>query len=291
MIITRLKGGLGNQLFQSAAGLRLARARNTKLLVDRSLLESSAFRTARSYEMDAFRFSAEMACPKDVKTLAPPVLSRIRRRITRLSGSNSGFPEKERHFHFDPDVLSLPDGVCLDGYWQSEFYFADSVDRVRKEFTFKKSPVGKNVEIIAEMASCNAVSLHVRRGDYVTDPGANAIHGVCSVDYYYRAIDYISERVPNPVYFLFSDDPEWVRENLELRGPASVIDHNGLEAGCEDLRLMSQCKHHIIANSSFSWWGAWLNSNPNKIVVAPEGWFADGPRDTSDLIRASWVKL
>ncbi|MCH7643659.1 MAG: alpha-1,2-fucosyltransferase [Myxococcales bacterium] len=291
MVITKLKGGLGNQLFQSAAGLRLACARKTKLKMDLSALEDQACRTPRSYEMGAFQFSAEIASLSEVAALVLPAPSRFRGWLPNWTGVRSNPSATERHFHFDPDVLSLPDGSCLEGYWQSERYFADSTDRVRKEFSFRKPPLGQSAEIIAKMASCIAVSLHVRRGDYLTDPAANATHGVCSLDYYRTAIDYISERVSTPVFFLFSDEPEWVRENLEFRGSATVIDHNGPEAGYEDLRLMSQCAHHIIANSSFSWWGAWLNPNRNKIVVAPEKWFADGLRDTSDLLPANWVKL
>jgi hypothetical protein len=291
VIITKLKGGLGNQLFQSAAGLRLAYARKTQLKMDLSELKNPTVDTPRSYEMGSFRFSAEFANPSEVAALVAPATSRIRRCLGIRSGARPSSPAIERHFHFDPEVRSLPDGVCLDGYWQSELYFSDAADRVRKEFAYAVPPMGRNAEMIAEIDACNAVSLHVRRGDYVTDPSANATHGTCDLNYYYRAIDYINERVPNPTFFSFSDEPKWVRENLEFPGSAITIDHNGPEAGCEDLRLMSRCAHHIIANSSFSWWGAWLNPNPNKIVVAPEEWFADGLRDTSDLIPSSWVRL
>jgi len=291
MVITKLKGGLGNQLFQSAAGLRLAFTRKATLKVDLSALDNPGSFAPRSYEMGGFRFSAEIADPSEVAAQAEPAPRGLRRLFSRWRNASAGSPAIERHFCFDPDVLSLPDGVCLEGYWQSERYFSDAADRVRKEFSFRNPPVGKNAEILNEVAACNSVSLHVRRGDYVTNPETNATHGVCSIDYYYRAIDFIRERVSNPSFFLFSDEPKWVRENLEFDGSTTVVDHNGPDAGCEDLRLMSHCQHHIIANSSFSWWGAWLNPNRNKIVVAPEHWFADGLRDTSDLIPETWVKL
>jgi hypothetical protein len=291
MIIAKLKGGLGNQLFQSAAGLRLALARETTLKLDPSALEDPGTGTPRSFEMGAFRFSAEIADPSEVAACAAPAPSGFGRLLARWRNAKPDSRAIERHFHFDPDVLTLSDGVCLDGYWQSERYFADASDRVREEFRFRNPPSGRNAEIIDEMAACNAVSLHVRRGDYVTNPAANATHGTCPLDYYYRAIDYIRERVPNPSFFLFSDDPKWIRENLEFDGPATVIDHNGPDSGSEDLRLMSHCQHHIIANSSFSWWGAWLNPNLHKIVVAPQRWFSDELRDTSDLVPATWMRL
>jgi len=291
VIITKLKGGLGNQLFQSAAGLRLAYLRKTQLKVELSELKNPNVHTPRRYEMDSFRFSAEIASPADMAAIAGSARGVIRTWFARRFEAKSGFPARERHFHFDPDVMSLPDGSCLDGYWQSELYFADVRDRVRQEFSFRTQPIGRNAELISEIDSCSAVSLHVRRGDYVTDPSANAVHGVCTLDYYCKAIDYIKERVPNPVFFLFSDEPEWAKKNLEFCGPSIAVDHNGPESGCEDLRLMSRCAHHIIANSSFSWWGAWLNPNSNKIVVAPKKWFSDGLRDTSDLIPVNWVKL
>ena len=291
MVITKLKGGLGNQLFQSAAGLRLASTKNTKLKVDLSALENRGSCMPRSYEMDAFQFSAEIANPSEVAAHVAPSPGGLKALLPRRRNASPDTPAVERSFRFDPDVLSLPDGVCLEGYWQSERYFSDAADRVRKEFSFRNPPVGKNAEILNEVAACNSVSLHVRRGDYVTNPVTNATHGVCSLDYYYRAIDYIRERVSTPTFFLFSDEPKWVRENLELGGSATVIDHNDPDAGCEDLRLMSHCQHHIIANSSFSWWGAWLNPNLNKIVVAPERWFSDAMRDVSDLIPATWMKL
>ena len=143
----------------------------------------------------------------------------------------------------------------------------------------------------AEIAACNAVSLHVRRGDYAADPVVTSMHGLCPLDYYDRAVEYVLGRVSDPAFFLFSDDPDWVREHLKLRGSVSVVDHNGPDSGSEDLRLMSLCRHHIIANSTFSWWGAWLDPRPDKLVIAPKRWFADESLDTSDLLPAGWVKL
>ena len=146
-------------------------------------------------------------------------------------------------------------------------------------------------ELMAKIESCHSVSLHVRRGDYASDPVFLAMHGLCPLDYYERAVKHVSERVSDPVFFLFSDDPDWVRANLNVHGTVEVVDQNGPDAGSEDLRLMSRCRHHIVANSTFSWWGAWLNGGAPKIVVAPQRWFADESMNAVDLIPEAWVKL
>jgi hypothetical protein len=291
VIISRLEGGLGNQMFQYAAGLRLATARNTRLKLDLSGLDDPTIRTPRSYELDAFAVTAELASPSDIEPIMARSGGLIGGLAARWPRDRSRPATVERTFCFDPQVLLLPDGVCLRGYWQSERYFEDVSDLVREELTFRASAVGRNAETLKEIAACNSVSLHVRRGDYMTDPAVYAMHGVCSIDYYHHAVDHIRERVANPTFYLFSDEPEWVRENLDLGGSVRLVDHNGPEDGSEDLRLMSRCAHHIIANSTFSWWGAWLNPGPDKIVIAPKRWFADDSLDTSDLLPASWVKL
>jgi hypothetical protein len=291
VIITRLKGGLGNQLFQYAAGFRLAAVRNVELKLDLSEFDNRKYRTPRSYELVVFEITAEHAAARDIASISTSSRRSIRRWLPERFRSHSSTAVFERQFQFDPEVLSLPDGVIMDGYWQSERYFAEVADLVREEFSFKQPAAGKNVDVAAEISACNAVSLHVRRGDYAADAVAMSTHGVCPLDYYYRAVEYVTERVSEPVFFLFSDDPDWVRENLKLSGPVSLVDHNGADAGSEDLRLMSRCAHHIIANSTFSWWGAWLNPSPKKIVVAPKQWFADDSLDTSDLLPSNWVKL
>jgi hypothetical protein len=291
VIISRLEGGLGNQMFQYAAGLRLAMARNTQLKLDLSGLDDPTIRTPRSYELDAFAITAELAGPSDIEAIMARSGGLVARLMARWSRDRSRTAAVERTFCFDPQVLLLPDGVCLRGYWQSERYFEDASDLVREELTFRTTAVGLNAETLNAIAACNSVSLHVRRGDYITDPAVYAMHGVCSADYYHRAVEHMRERVADPTFYLFSDEPEWVRENLDLGDSVRLVDHNGAENGFEDLRLMSRCAHHIIANSTFSWWGAWLNPSPDKIVVAPKRWFADESIDSSDLLPESWVKL
>jgi hypothetical protein len=149
---------------------------------------------------------------------------------------------------------------------------------------------GKNADIAEQIGRVNAVSLHVRRGDYVKNPKTTATHGLCSLDYYHTAIRYIYETVEQPYFFIFSDDMAWVKEHLKIDAPCQYVDHNQGKESFNDMHLMSLCKHHIIANSSFSWWGAWLNSSPEKIVIAPNKWFAN-QNNIKDLLPNDWVTL
>lgn len=294
MVIVKLIGGLGNQLFQYAAGRRLAHVRGRELKLDMSGLDNPDYRAVRRYELAPFNVIQTFASEEEISRLTQPppgLLSRFFLRVTRKIECPCMSYVKERHYHFDPRILDLPDGVYLDGYWQSERYFADAAELIRKEVKVNAPLTGCNAELAREIGDHQAVSLHVRRGDYITDPITHRAHGVCDLQYYARAVAYIATRVDAPMFFVFSDDPEWVRENLKLSYPLRVVDHNGPEHGHEDMRLMSLCQHHIIANSSFSWWGAWLNPRPDKIVVAPERWFNNHSADTRDLYPAGWVRL
>jgi hypothetical protein len=197
----------------------------------------------------------------------------------------------EKYFHYDPSIETLPNKSYIDGYWQSEKYFKRIEPTVRKEFTLITSPSTKNQKIIDKIKSCESVSLHIRRGDYVTDPKTNTLYGTCPPEYYEKAIQLMKDKVKHPVYFVFSDDPEWIRSNMVTGYPQHVVDINGPDDAHEDLRLMSCCKHHIIANSSFSWWGAWLSNNPKKVVVAPKKWFNNYHKDEQDVVPENWVRV
>ena len=151
--------------------------------------------------------------------------------------------------------------------------------------------MGKDKEIGGNISSCESVSLHIRRGDFVSNARTSTIHGTCNLNYYYRCVEEITKNVKNPHFFIFTDDTGWVSKNVKLSYPATVIDHNGRKKSYEDLMLMSLCSHNIIANSSFSWWGAWLNRNPNKMVFAPLRWFAKDDISTRDLIPEKWRRI
>jgi Glycosyl transferase family 11 len=205
---------------------------------------------------------------------------------------------QEKHFHFDPRILSLHDGVCLHGYWQSEKYFSDVADIIRREFQVKLPATGPDEKLRETVASTDSVSVHFRRGDYAANPVSNRIHGVLPLDYYRRCVQELTKTVRAPHFFVFSDEPQWVRDHLRLSYPTTIVEHqvngSGAHADIKDLRLMSQCKHHIIANSSFSWWGAWLSPHQNKMVFAPRQWFTKeglASARVDDLLPDGWIAL
>ncbi|HXE95465.1 MAG TPA: alpha-1,2-fucosyltransferase [Dongiaceae bacterium] len=289
MIIVKLIGGLGNQMFQYAAARSLSLRHGTELKLDLFFLEGEQVgNTPRKFELDNFCITAEKASRWEVSSMSGRGSSRLATTCARLFQRAAGYTDyREKFFHFDPRVSTLPDNVYLEGYWQSERYFADIGDIIRKEFMVTPPLTGRNLELACEIQSVNSVSLHVRRGDYVTE---EKTHGVCDIEYYRKAEERVAQELGNPEFFVFSDDPEWVASNLKLRHPARYIRNNG-GMPHEDLRLMSLCRHNIIANSSFSWWGAWLNDNPGKSVFAPREWFRDKRYNTADILPESWIKL
>ena len=197
---------------------------------------------------------------------------------------------RNRASRFDPSVLSAPRDAYLDGYWQSEQYFLDAAERIRADFTFPAPADDRNADLLKKIRETpSAVSVHVRRGDYASDAKTNAYHGLMGVDHYRRACAVIREAVDSPEYFVFSDDPAWCRGNLELEG-ATFVDWNTGPTSWEDMRLMSTCRHHILANSSFSWWGAWL-SKEEGVTVAPRRWFLTPDNNTKDLLPSHWLSL
>jgi hypothetical protein len=189
-------------------------------------------------------------------------------------------------------MLRIPDGVFLSGYWQSEKYFSDAIGVIRDTFAFRRPPSGLNNSLATQIAAQNAtaISLHVRRGDYVHKAAVSQTHGSCSLSYYDAAVRHMASHVKTPHFYVFSDDTDWVRANLNMPFPHVFVEHNRGSASYEDMRLMSLCRHHIIANSSFSWWGAWLNADPEKIVVAPDKWF-NNENVVEDLFLSDWVRL
>jgi len=260
MVVSNIIGGLGNQMFQYAASRAVALAHNTSFKLDISGF--SNYKLHQGFELErVFNCSIEIAKESDIRNILGWQSSAlIRRLVSRPSMSilrNVG-NVVEPHFHYWLGIKNVPYDCYLAGYWQSEKYFVDIAGQIRNDFTFKLPLEGRNVELVKKLKQMNAVSLHVRRGDYVSNTYTTATHGVCSLAYYQAAIQYIAERVEKPVFFIFSDDITWVENNLEIGFPCLHVDHNhGIES-YNDMRLMSLCQHHIIANSSFSWWGLGL---------------------------------
>lgn len=282
MIVLILKDGLGNQLFQYAAAKSLAAKLNTTLKLDTQSFQKNKL---RQYALSNFQIDELFVSPLE------RILFRLKNAYSRFFNSIGlkirAFRYFERELAYDPGFLKLPDNICVEGYWQTEKNFLSISTLIRQQFQVRGEPDTVNAACITKMRLVQSVSLHVRRGDYVTDQTTNSIHGVCSLDYYQQAIAFIKSKVENPYFFIFSDDMAWVKQNLEIEGsPVEFITHNGSK-DYEDLRLMYSCKHNIIANSSFSWWGAWLNSNPGKLVTAPANWFKS-TRVNPDLLPQSW---
>lgn len=292
MIITKIIGGLGNQMFQYAVGRAVSLKLGQTLLLDVS--DFSTYELHHGFELQrVFNCQAATAGKADVQGVlgwqySPAIRRLVVKKRLRLVRRPSLVIEP--HYHYWPGIEDVPLNCYLDGYWQSEKYFAKSESVLRSDFTFTNGLTGKNIDIVEQIDRHNAVSIHVRRGDYATNMVTNATHGLCSLDYYQRAIEYIRERVECPHFYIFSDDIRWVRNNLAVAEPCVYIDHNQGTESYNDMRLMSLCRHNIIANSTFSWWGAWLNSRANKIVIAPHKWFANN-YDISDLYPRGWVAL
>lgn len=296
MIIVRLMGGMGNQLFQYALGRRLSLLTGEPLKLDAGDWRPGSSRC----RLDRFRIAADLASPQEVERLTGihrgrGFVARAHRRISRRLISLFPAPSMkvvtERSCRFDPTVLDSQGNVYLDGYWQSEKYFKDVEQTIRSELTLSQPPDRDNQELLAGILSGESVSIHVRRGDYVSDPHIASVIGSCPPDYYAAAIDAVLPDVGNPEFYVFSDDIGWCRTHLPTNHPTSFVEHNGPERDWEDFRLMSACRHHVIANSSFSWWASWLCPHPDKVVVAPERWFADPGRDSSDIVPESWQRI
>ncbi len=286
MIITKLYGGLGNQMFQYAAGRAMSIHNDSDFFLDVSWFEKIKGNTDRKYELESFNIMERFILEKDRRMLKGQLFS-LR---SKFGFFKKGYI-KEKRFNFEPDILKLSGNVYLDGYWQSEKYFKNVEEIIRGEFTLKKPLNIKSEKLKEQIEKNNSISIHIRRGDYVADPKTNQFHGVCSPEYYYKAVKIITEKINNPVFFIFSDDIEWARENFKLNYPTVYIDKSFGLKDAEEMILMSKCKNHIIANSSFSWWGAWLGLNKNKIVIAPKKWFNNPNVDTSDLIPESWIVI
>jgi len=269
MIVAKLIGGRGNQLFQYAIARHLAHINNTDILIDISEFETYKL---HSYALSHLNIVEKIATKRDIELLVKV---------------------KEKHFHFDPCFKKFGDNILMQGYWQSEKYFCEIKHILDNEFSVKYPLSDKNLEIYKLIIGSNSVSIHVRRSDYLPNSHSDQIFDNLNLTYYNSAIQIFANELEKPCFFVFSDDPEWVKSNLKINFPHIYVDHNTAITAYEDMRLMSLCKHNIIANSSFSWWGAWLNRNEEKKVIAPIKWFNNNVRniDCRDIIPKTWVRI
>ena len=275
-------------MFQYAAGKALAIKNGDVLKLYTSDLENAPAigNIKREFGLKDFALTTALATKEEVAPLVPGnnLLARIFKKIkAEIWGSNN--------LLFDPNFFSQTGDVYLNGYWQSPRYFDEIRDALLVDFQLREPTPALFDAFSSKIKSTTAVSIHVRRGDYASNPVVRRQFGICSKQYYQNAISTITARIPNATFFIFSDEPEWVKNNLNLAGESTVvyIPQNGM-SDTHSLVLMSQCQHHIIANSSFSWWAAWLNQNPAKIVIAPTPWF-NSLRYDAHLIPDTWHTL
>lgn len=279
-------------MFQYAAGRSLALERGQPFRQDVSGFTGYALH--QGFELQrVFNIPVGIANETEVRSIlgwqSLPQVQRFMARSGMAVFRRRGFVV-EPYFHYWPEIKNVPTDCYLRGYWQSEKYFHDVASVIRNDFTFKNPLTRQNAELAVQIGQENAVSLHVRRGDYVKNPKTTATHGLCSLDYYQAAIRYICDRVEQPYFFIFSDDIAWVKKHLKMNLPCRYVDHNHGAESYNDMHLMSLCRHCIIANSSFSWWGAWMNRYVDKIVVVPQRWFANH-NNVKDLFPSGWVPL
>lgn len=279
----KLYGGLGNQMFQFATGFTIAKRKNTKLSLDLSYINQRQL--FNGFELDkVFNIFSKVVFlnkPLSIKSIS---LEEI---LIKFDKTFYNF--KEPHFHYTPKILNIPNHSFLDGYWQSELYFNEYEKEIKELFTFSNISDEKNHSIALDINKSNSVSIHIRRGDFLLNRNDN--HNIDLKEYYLNAIKKTYEYVKDPKFFIFTDDPDWVLKNFILDQPSHVVNINHGTKSFIDMYLMSLCKINIIANSSFSWWSAWLNSKKNKIVFAPKYWFKDKSICTKNLIPNTWKIL
>jgi hypothetical protein len=294
MIIVKLQGGLGNQMFQYAFASILSKIIGSQVLLDISSFDNDIKKggfTPRNFELKVFENNYNLANSENINTFHK--LSDVNK-IKKFLGIRYPQFYKEESYRFQPDALKIDYDVFLMGYFQSFKYYIGYEDVVQKKFSFSFIKLGEfNKTLLLKVKTCNSVAIHIRRGDYIADKSINQYHGICSIDYYLEAILYIASQQKSIILVFFSDDITWVKEQFKsLKHPTIFVDNN-TDNGCIDMFLMSSCKHNIIANSSFSWWAAWLNKNQSKTVICPRKWFNDSEmqNEAKDLIPKEWIRL
>ena len=291
MLCVKITDGLGNQLFQYAVGKSISIKKHTDLYIDKSWYQKDTGEfTKRNFSLTLFNAKYQEANTKQIKSIINPKLPfGIRSIYWRIQNTLPYFKKKwvkEKAKSFDPNIFKCKKNAYLQGFWQTEKYFVDIRDQLLKDLTLAK-PIDNNPYKNSIESSDSPVSIHIRRGDYIKETSE---HITLDLAYYAKSIEHIRSKVSSPSFFLFTDDPDWVKENnlFSSNKEYTLVEGQNPEI---DLTLMSKCDHNIIANSSFSWWGAWLNQNPEKIVVAPKLWFKNPDIDTSDLIPEKWLRL
>jgi len=290
MIVAEINGGIGNQLFQYASAKSLSLFHKVELKLNVNPFGDKYMpRELRSRPFDLDHFNIpEIRVDKSISDLYLKefIFQKI---FQNIKPNYKRKIYKEPFFHFDPHFFEAGRDIYLKGLRQSEKYFKPFETEIRSLLEFKNTIVNPFHEIAKKLKFENSISVHVRRGDYHTNISKEVL-GLLPFEYYQNAINLMKSKVNPDKFYFFSDDIDWVKENFNIPG-SEYISGGVTRNHIEDLYLMTQCRHNIIANSSFSWWGAWLNNNPDKIVIAPDKWFNKGPKDTQDLLPPGWIKI
>lgn len=284
MNVVMISGGLGNQMFQYALCIAFNK-RGVLIKIDNS--KYTYYQVHNNYELDkVFKINAPIATLEEIKKYGYVNDNKLMKLLRK-----SPFKKKslylEKSMEFDDQVLSCDEKYIL-GYWQNERYFEDCKEEILEAFQFPKIDSPNLEALVGDIKKFNSVSVHIRRGDYLDHP---LYKGICTIEYYQAAIQYLAKELREEIHlFVFSNDIEWVRENLHY-SRMTIVEGNSGEYSYRDMQLMSLCKHNIIANSSFSWWGAWLNQNMNKIVIAPNKWVNVKNKGTNSIVPLTWIRL
>lgn len=290
MIIVQLSGGFGNQLFQYAAGLSLAEHRKVDIKVDISLLLNPDIVTGTIRQLDIFNLlnPPQKATEQEINFFTDLPLGSKYFEKCRPFYKRKVYKEKSNQF--DNNFFNAGDNLLLKGNRQSEKYFKKYETKIKAEFSLAEKWITPVKHIGERFRQQNSISVHIRRGDYLT-PVALQWLGLLPISYYSKGIEIVAKNQQQGKFYIFSDDIEWTKQNLHIPHNHEFVSGILTKNSMEDFYLMSQCRHNVIANSTFSWWAAWLNSYEKKIVIAPKQWYNKANLDTSDLIPESWIRL
>lgn len=294
MVVVQLTGGLGNQLFQYATAKALSIHHNTELLLDVSAYhrkELPDLEVPRNFELYNFAGVVEKLIQASEIQNEKQFSFLKERKIEKILPNYKRQVYKEPFYHFDANFFRCKQQVFLKGGWQSPKYFNNYADNIKSILQLKETTYNKIKPKALTLENTTTVAVHIRRADYLRKPVILEWHGVLGKEYYAKAFEVLSKHTNIDKVLYFSDDPEWVAKELVSLMPGEIVSNEVSFTPYEDFYLMQHCTHNIIANSSFSWWAAWLNPNPDKIVVAPQRWFNKAPLNTKDVYPEGWFKV
>lgn len=297
MIISKIFQGLGNQFFQYAFGYARAKELGADFKIDTSYFEQHASVTqfgqtyTRDFGLNRFSISAPQATAKEIEEVLYPrgttLMEKLFNRYRMLLAPDyHRFRVKEGLLQYNRHFQKILDNTYVEGYFTDERYFKPFRAELMREFTLVDKPSEQNLQMLDRIRQCGSVCISIRRTNFLNNP----LHGTCGEDYYYNAMDVMASKIENPIFFVFSDDNEWVNRHFKSPYEMVLVQHN-YPNFYEDFRLMVACRHHIIPNSTFPWWAAWLSDAAEKIVLAPKHWLKDTDIDFSDYVPREWIKL